>query len=431
MSVYNYEQAVEYLLKIPAFAKKNSFDNTKSFFHELGKFEKLNNVIHVAGTNGKGSVCAFVQSCLVRAGYKVGMFTSPHLISINERIRIDGEEISNDIFLEAFTEVKEFVDKRTQRGCTHPAFFEFIFAMACVIFSKFKLDYIILETGLGGRLDATNIVEKPLVTAITSISYDHTQYLGETISEIAYEKAGIIKHGVPVVFDGDNEIVKTVIEKKATINCSQTLPVYEKNVKILKISEKHIDFLIKYGYDKSICINLNSNALYQTKNVYIAVLILHILKDKIDDYIIKYGIEDTVWHGRMEWIKPYFLIDGAHNRAGIESVVNSLKIKDKNILLLFSAVSDKNYFEMVEKLCTELTIKEVIITELSVNRRVIIEELKDLFDIHYNGKIYVEREVSQAVLLAEQHIKNYGDAIIFATGSLYLVSEIISLYKGD
>ena len=171
--------------------------------------------------------------------------------------------------------------------------------------------------------------------------------------------------------------------------------------------------------------------MYQTKNVYIAVLILHILKDKIDDYIIKYGIEDTVWHGRMEWIKPYFLIDGAHNRAGIESVVNSLKIKDKNILLLFSAVSDKNYFEMVEKLCTELTIKEVIITELSVNRRVIIEELKDLFDIHYNGKIYVEKEVSQAVLLAEQHIKNYGDAIIFATGSLYLVSEIISLYKGD
>lgn len=431
MEKYTYVQAVEYLLKIPSFAGKNTFENTKSFLHELGCYEKMENVIHIAGTNGKGSVCAFVQSCLLKAGYRVGMFTSPHLLSINERIRLDGEEVSDDKFAEAFDRVKAVVDRRTERGCTHPAFFEFIFGMACTIFEEFKPDYIILETGLGGQLDATNIIEKPLVTAITTIGTDHTEYLGDTIEEIAGEKAGIIKKQVPIVFDGDNPAVNEVIMKKATNKQAKTIPVFEKYVKIVKNNDKYIDFLAQYGYDNSICINLKSGGIYQIKNVHIALWILYTLDKRLDACILKDGIESTIWRGRMEWIEPYFLIDGAHNIAGIDKAIVSLQNVDRKIVLLFSAVSDKNYREMIERLVRNLPIAEVIVTGLTVKRGVKVEELKSLFDIHFHGEVFVEREVFGAVKLAKEHINRYENAFIFATGSLYLVSEVIAINKGD
>lgn len=433
MENYTYEQAVEYLYKIPTFAGKNSFENTKEFLHELGGFEKLNNVIHVAGTNGKGSVCSYVQSVLLKAGYSVGMFTSPHLVSINERICLNGKYTDDNTFVKAFTKVKRLVDLRIQRGCTHPAFFEFVFAIALIIFEEFKPDYIILETGLGGRLDATNIIEKPLACAITSIGLDHTEYLGDSIAQIAFEKAGIIKNSVPIVFDADEKEVRDVILKRANEENSKYIPVYEKNVKIKKIGEKYIDFLIKCSYDKTVCINLKSNALYQTKNVLIAVEILNALNIDLDTNIIKNGIENAVWHGRMQWIKKDFLIDGAHNLAGIDKVTDSILALNKNIILIFSAVADKNYQKMISVLCERLPIEEVIVTELNTHRRASIDELKKLFDIYFGkntqAEVYSEKKVCDAVLLAESHLKKYDNAIIFAAGSLYLVGEIIELMQ--
>lgn len=427
---YTYEESVEYLYSIPAFAGKNSFENTRDFMHELGQFEDMDNVIHVAGTNGKGSVCSFVQSVLIRAGYNVGMFTSPHLIRINERIRINGKEVSDEEFARSFNIVKNVADKMVEEGNNHPSFFEFVFGIACVIFKKRKPDYIILETGLGGRLDATNIINKPIVTAITTIGIDHTEYLGNTIEEIAKEKAGIIKKGVPVVFDADNDKSAQVIIEKATMYNCKYVKVFEQFVKFIKNSDKHIDFLAKYGYD-NICIKLDTNGLYQMKNVQIAIEIIRIILKDLEVTVIKDGLENAVWHGRMEWVEPDFLLDGAHNISGIEQLVRTVSSINKKVILIFSAANDKDYEKMIQILCGDLEIVEVIITKVKISRMENTDILKDIFNIHFDRDIYIEEDCLEAISLAKDHLANYDDTIILAAGSLYLIGEILSVLEND
>ncbi|OYP22036.1 tetrahydrofolate synthase, partial [Lachnotalea glycerini] len=212
----NYEEAVEYILNIPKFTKKNPMDNIKTLMKKLGNPEESMKVIHVAGTNGKGSVCAFLASILRQAGKTNAMFTSPHLIEINERFEINGKKVTNEVFTETFHIVINGVNQMIEEGYSHPTFFEFLFAMAMVIFKRAKVEYAILETGMGGRLDATNVIDKPVMTIITTIALDHMQILGDTIEEIAKEKAGIIKSNVVVVFDGTNEAASRVIEEIAS-----------------------------------------------------------------------------------------------------------------------------------------------------------------------------------------------------------------------
>lgn len=201
----DYREAIAYILEIPKFTKKNSLEHTKDFLRILGNPEKGKKIIHVAGTNGKGSVCAYMQSLLLTEKKTVGFFTSPHLVKMNERIRIDGEEISDEMFLSTFDIVFAAVQKMKADGKPHPTFFEFLFAMAMTAFADSGVEYIILETGLGGRLDATNAIDVPFLTIITSISLDHTEILGETIEEIAAEKAGILKRDVPIIYIGKEE----------------------------------------------------------------------------------------------------------------------------------------------------------------------------------------------------------------------------------
>ena len=200
-----YQQAVEYILDIPRFTAKNDLGNTKAFLELLGNPQQRLKVIHVAGTNGKGSVCAYVDAMLRAQGKRTGLFTSPHLVRMNERIVIDGQQISDAEFTETFEEVKEKVGEMERKGLSHPTFFEFIFGMAMAAFAKAGVEYAVLETGLGGRLDATNVVEHPVCCVITSIGRDHMQWLGNTIEEIAAEKSGIIKAHVPVIYMENRE----------------------------------------------------------------------------------------------------------------------------------------------------------------------------------------------------------------------------------
>ena len=195
----NYEEAVAYIEDIPRFTTKNSLDHTRECMRRLGHPQKKFRVIHVAGTNGKGSVCAYLDSMLRAGGYKVGLFTSPHLVKINERFKINGEMISDERFVKAFEEVQKIIKKAQEDGLDHPSYFETLFLMGMVVFKEADVDYVVLETGLGGRLDATNTVDHPLACIITSISLDHVEYLGDTIGKIAGEKAGIIKPQVPVI----------------------------------------------------------------------------------------------------------------------------------------------------------------------------------------------------------------------------------------
>ena len=227
MSVQNnitYSKATEYLLDIPKFTKNKDNTNLRRILEHMGNPDKDIKVIHVAGTNGKGSTCSFMNNILLAAGKTVGMFTSPHLVKINERIKINGRDISDEKFLEAFLGVKEVVDNVIKEGGEHPTFFEYIFLVGIKALHDAKVEYGIFEVGLGGRLDATNIIEKPLVSVITSVSMDHMEILGDTIEQIAKEKAGIIKENTPVVYYGEVEavdrIIRDEVEKKGTIGFS-------------------------------------------------------------------------------------------------------------------------------------------------------------------------------------------------------------------
>ncbi len=189
----DYNTAVNYLLDIPKFVKKTDKDTIGEVLKRLNNPEDALKVIHVAGTNGKGSTCAFLNSIILEAGKTVGLFTSPHLVKINERIKINGIDVSDEEFLRIFKKLKVLLDEMQQEGYSHLSFFEMLFVLAVLVFKENNVEYAVFETGLGGRLDATNVIKKPLVTIITTISMDHMEILGNTIEEIALEKAGIIK----------------------------------------------------------------------------------------------------------------------------------------------------------------------------------------------------------------------------------------------
>ena len=205
-------------------------------------------VLHVAGTNGKGSVCAYLDGMLRSEGKHTGLFTSPHLVKINERIVLDGEEIPDDRFCQVFEWTLAAVKKMEEEGLPHPTFFEFLFGMAVLAFAEGGMEYVVLETGLGGRLDATNAVEQPLVSIITSIGMDHMEYLGDTIGKIASEKAGIIKSGVPVFYAQTSEESDEVIRRKAEELHTFCKKIGKDAYEILGIEDKHIAFSCSNAY---------------------------------------------------------------------------------------------------------------------------------------------------------------------------------------
>ena len=231
-----YEESVSYLLDIPRFSRKTSLENLKELLKILGDPQEQVKAVHIAGTNGKGSVCSFLNTMLIKSQKSVGLFTSPHLVHMNERIRINGEMISNQEFTDVFEKVKNAVAILESRGGVHPSFFEYLFVMAAAAFAGHGVEYAIFETGLGGRLDATNVLKKPVVTVITSLSLDHTEILGNTIGKIAAEKGGIIKEGVPLVYYYSGEEAGQVIWGMAQEKHAPLAILYPQDVKLNEIS---------------------------------------------------------------------------------------------------------------------------------------------------------------------------------------------------
>lgn len=265
-----YETAEAYIYNIPKFTTKNDLNHTKRLLEGLGSPALHKKIIHVAGTNGKGSVCAYLNSFLSAEGKTVGMFTSPHLISINERIRINDEIITKEEFLSGYEEVKRLIDNLSEE-LAHPTFFEMLFLIAMCVFEKRQVEYVILETGLGGRLDATNVIEKPIVTVIAKIGLDHCQYLGSTKQEIAGEKAGILKAGVPVVYLKSDRDTALVLEKRA-LKMGCPLEGMEKDDYIIEnFKNKSIDFSYKSRYYDYIPFIVPTCALYQVENISLAL----------------------------------------------------------------------------------------------------------------------------------------------------------------
>ena len=427
----NYEEAVAYIEETPKFTTKNKLSHTKECLGRLGNPEKKFKVIHVAGTNGKGSTCAFLTSIFREAGYSCGLFTSPHLVVINERFQINEKNIDNQAFMSAFEKVKALADELVAEGSYHPTYFEMLFLMGMVIFAEAGVDYVMLETGLGGRLDATTAVEDPVACVITSISFDHMQYLGNTIAEIAGEKAGIIVPGVPVIYDGNNPEAAQVIRKQAEAMGSPYYEVKKENTEILRNTSAGIDFCMENEYYGNTAFSIPFIAGYQVMNAALALKTAEVLKDMVNlpkDSVLR-GLRETRWQGRMETVLPGVIVDGAHNEDGVEKFVETAEHfqKDYPLTLLFSAVDDKDYTDMIRTVAGRIRFQHVIVTQVGGYRKVPAEQLADIF--RKEGCLCAEscEDVESSFRRALEYRGKEG--MLFCVGSLYLVGEIKAIIQ--
>mgnify|MGYP002447190996 FL=1 len=431
---FTYEEAAAYIEEIPKFTKKHTLEHTKTFLKRLGNPAADRKIVHVAGTNGKGSVCAYLQAILMAEGKRTGFFTSPHLVSVNERIRVDNIQIDNETFLKVFRKVLKIVRQMVEDGIEHPSYFEFLFGMGMTAFAETDVEYIILETGLGGRLDATNAIDNPALAIITSISLDHTAILGDTIEKIAGEKAGIIKPGVPVFFDGSSKKAAEVIKAKASelgVSCREvTKNAYE----IQEVHRKYIAFSRRSAYDKDVIFQVPMCGCYQAMNAELALEASEYLLagEEIHMDRWKEALAELHWEGRMERVGAHITVDGAHNPGAMEAFVESVKALDESergeMVLLFSAVSDKKYDQMIEYLCENLDVKAYVVTQIEDERGVPAEELADVFRRYTDRPVYCKERLEDAVRTAMNERGETGD--IYCLGSLYLVGMMKKLLAG-
>lgn len=427
---YDYKEAVAYIEETPKFTTKNTLEHTRECLRRLGDPQKNFKVIHVAGTNGKGSTCAFITSILREAGYCCGLFTSPHLVEINERFQINEVSVSDEKFLEAFIKVKELADQLTAEGDYHPTYFEMLFLMGMLIFAEAKVDYVTLETGLGGRLDATTSIEDPVACVITSISLDHMQYLGNTVAEIAGEKAGIIVPGVPVIYDGNDETAAKVIRAKARELGSPAYELKKEDCNVLHTSREGIDFSLNSSFYQDEVFHIPFIARYQVMNGALALKTMEVLREilPVEKEQIRRGMKDTRWQGRMETICPGVIVDGAHNEDGVAKFTETAAHfqKDYEITLLFSAVSDKDYKDMIAGICKNIKFAHVVTTQIQGDRVVPAQELGEIFTGNGCGNVTAVSSVKEAFDLA---CAQKGDGLLFCVGSLYLIGEIKAYMK--
>lgn len=423
--MFTYEEAVAYIENIPKFTTKNKLEHTRKCLDLLGSPDKDRKIIHVAGTNGKGSVCAFLSSMLEQGGFRCGLFTSPHLVKINERFQINEVMISDQRFTEAFTEVKNLADRLVEEGDYHPTYFEFLFLMGMIVFKREDVDYIVLETGLGGRLDATNSVLSPMACVITSISLDHVEYLGDTIEKIAGEKAGIMKKGVPVIFDGNRKEAAEVIKARAEELGCPWYEVKESRQKLLNYTPEGIRFLSASGVYGETELFVPFIARYQMMNAALALETMGVLREEhgLEKETLIKGIGGAKWQGRMETILPGVIVDGAHNEDGIARFVETVSYfqKEYPITLLFSTVADKEFPDMIKRVCKGLQFANVVTTEIWGSRKQSAKELAELFRLNGCSQVFVEPNPGKAFELAYE---KKGDGLLFVAGSLYLAGEI-------
>jgi dihydrofolate synthase/folylpolyglutamate synthase len=431
----NYNQAVDYILGVPKFTTKNDLSETVSLLRALGNPEKEFKVIHVAGTNGKGSVCFYLDTLLRVEGKTVGRFTSPHLERINERIVLNGQEITDDDFVESFCQVKKVVDKQELKGKPHPTFFELIFAISLLAFKKAKVEYVVLETGLGGRLDATNAVASPVATVITSIGYDHMKQLGNTLDKIASEKAGIIKKKVPLTYASTTKESDEVIETKARELGSSYTKVTDKDYEIIKIENNQIVFSINNSYYGKELWVLANPGIYQPLNALLALETLRkeLLKGQsLSEVRAKAWHEvlaRSIWQGRMEEVIEGVFIDGAHNLNAITGFTKSIIHEKASKTIVFGAVEDKDVCAMVKELTSGLegeNVEKYIITKVLDPKGLGVDVLANIFREHTDRPIVVIESPKEALDYALAH---KGSGKIYFVGSLYLIGQVRRLLK--
>lgn len=426
----SFDEIEQKLLNYPRFRKEPGFETVKALLNVIA-YEDNIPLIHVAGTNGKGTVIAMLSSILRKKNLNVGVFTSPHLIDIRERMTLNGQMMEKHRFVEIYELLTSYVQIIMDKGYHRPTFFEWLFLMMVIHFKETKPDVILLESGLGGRLDTTNVLEHKILTIITSISLDHTEILGNSIKEIAYEKAGIVRKGIPLVLFNEKNDVTEVIEgicNDKEIKLVKVLPFEDE---ILKRKEESIDFSIgnKYYKYESFCSNTGED--YRVDNAKVAFKAARTLGDiiKIDSEDIINGLAEYQWPGRMDYIAPNIIVDGAHNEDGMASFVRYMNHneQDKAIDLLFACMPNKDANAMIQEIVKISSLSKVYIPMTSFLDEARALKLSEQFRDNGQYEVLIVKNLKDFI---EQRLEACETEVVMGcVGSLYLVGTVIALER--
>lgn len=432
----NSEKAIAKIHEFERFGSILGLERMNMLLEILGNPQDDLKVIHVAGTNGKGSICRYIYSVLQAAGYKTGLYTSPFIEVFNERIELDEKYISDEDLAIYTDKVLAAAQKMTDEGNQSPTEFEVVTAIAFLYFKEKNCDYVVLEVGLGGSGDSTNVCKSPLMTVIASISMDHMDRLGDTIEEIAADKAGIIKDNCPLVTSAKNEKALKVIEEVAVQHNSPIFKTAGIPVEVKEETLKGYKFDVDLNGNNLAGVEISMTGRHQIENAVAAITALTVLKEKGDvtfsEAELKDGIKNARQPGRFEVMleqNPTVIIDGAHNEDGAKALVEAVNTlcKGKKILMVTGMLADKD-IDSITNNFMKIT-HDFIITEPDNPRKLGACELAAHIEQKGGRCLGAEADYSKAYKLAVEAAKDY-DAVIFA-GSLYLIGKIRSLITAD
>lgn len=417
-----YEEAIKYIHGVSNFFCKPGLDRIRELCEGLGNPQKKLRFIHVAGTNGKGSVCAMLNSVLCKAGYKVGLYTSPYVREFNERMRVNSKNIPNETLARITEKVKAVAEKMADS----PTEFELITAIAFEYFLEEGCQVVILEVGMGGRLDATNIIDAPLLSVITGIAIDHTAFLGDTIEQIAGEKAGIIKENSVTLFGGENRTAEAVIAKE----CVKMQSVLCKtDYSKLKIKSMSLDGSC-FDYRNRCDVKLSLLGSYQPKNAAIVLDAIDNLSGiglKVSEDDLRQGLLEAKWPARFEIIgrDPLIIFDGAHNPQGICAAVDSIKkyFGEEKVVIVSGVLRDKDFRAIAESLSN---VAERVFTITPDNPRAL--SAREYAEVISKKGVSATPcdSIEEALALAKDHARSSGKAL-FCLGSLYTYCRVIEM----
>ena len=421
-----YDEALEYIHGISWEFCKPGLERIGELCERLGNPERRLRFIHIAGTNGKGSVSTMLASVLKEAGYKVGLYTSPYILRFNERMRIDGEEISDSELAELTALVRPVADLMKDK----PTEFELITALSFLYFERHGVDIVVLEAGMGGRLDSTNIITTPIISVITGVALDHTAFLGDTVEKIAREKAGIIKRGVPIVFGGEDAEALCVIREAAAERGSDFTVVDYSALSVMRADLYGAEF----NYKERKGLNISLLGLYQPRNAAIVLTVLDKLRAlglSIPEAALREGLLSARWQARFEILstEPLVIFDGAHNPEGISAAVRSVKhyFGGERVLVLSGVLKDKDYRFIGGELAR---IASRVHTITPDNKRALSAgEFAEI--IREAGTDAVaHNSIGEALGAAINNAQTSGVPLL-CLGSLYTYSEVINYLKGE
>lgn len=429
----NYLETMDYITSMQKFGSNYGLARTEKILELLGDPHKKLKCVHIAGTNGKGSTTALVNRILLLAGYRVGMYTSPFLQYFEERIQINSELIPKDKLSAVVTKVKVAVEKVMELGYDQPTEFEIITCGAFLYFYEEKVDYAVIEVGLGGNLDSTNVIH-PILSIITSISLDHMQILGNTIEQIATEKAGIIKDSVPLVLYPQAKSVEKIMEDKCSLLNSELIKVYESNVELISVNKDNFTQFIRVEtYKNTYEVQLALLGEHQLTNCSVALNAVEVLRDKgliISDKAIHEALKSVVWIGRLEVMseKPLLVIDGAHNIDAMEKLKGNITkyFRYNKCILILGILADKQVEDMVNVI---VPMAEKVFTVTPNSERA--EGAKELQRIvsRINPNCVAEDNYEDA--LKNAILCCNPDDLLLISGSLYMIGDMRKIIQAN